>query len=544
MRRAVAWRIDAWFVVLSVLTLAACSRHETGVEAGHRLGILQVGNRYEPRDLDPHIITAYADMNIVTALMEGLTSTDPRDGTPVPGVAEKWECSADGLTWTFHLRANARWSNGDPVTAADFLYGFRRVLSPALAAEYASFLFCLKEGEAFNTGKVADFGAVGCAAPNDHTVVLTLKTPTPYLPALVSMPAWYPVHRATIEKYGAIDARSTAWTRAGNYVGNGAFDLKEWRQNQVIRVKRSATYWDRENVRLEEVAFSPMETLAEEAAFRSGQLHVTSPFLPTSRVVAWRSDPKRAPMLHESPMLSTDFLWVNCTKAPLDDERVRRALSLAIDRVALTRTVLQSNLAASSLTAPGAGDYRPNTDLKTDVAEARRLLAAAGYPGGKGLPALVCTFSIGTDSNRATVEVLQEMWRQALGITISLQQVEGKILQDMEQHRTYQLLFDGWIGDYPDPTTFLDLLETRNGNNHAGWSSPDYDRLLKDAATAPAAGRFPLLQKAETLLLEATPVIPLFYRPQRELRQPMVLGWYDNPLGRHPLKHVSLAPGR
>jgi oligopeptide transport system substrate-binding protein len=544
-------RIFPYSVVPVLLGLLAfgfssgCSRRETPVEAGIRTQTLHIGNGWEPRDLDPHIINNVADFNIVFALMEGLTSSDPKDGHPVPGVAERWEPAPDGLTWTFHLRKDARWSNGDPVTAGDFLYGFRRVLSPALGAEYATFLFFLANADEFNAGTLKDFSQVGCRAIDASTLELKLKVPTPYLPSLTSMPAWFPAHQPTIEKFGAIDARATAWTRAGNYVGNGPFVMKEWRQNQFIRVERSETYWDRPAVKLRAADFYPMEATPEEAAFRAGQLHVTTPYLSPSRLDAYRREPAKAAMLHESAGLTSSHLWLNTKKPPLDDVRVRRALSLAIDRAELCRAVMHCDLPSRSLTPPGCAGYPITTNLPTDVVEAKRLLAESGYPDGRGFPKLELLYAIGLDSVKSTAEALQEIWRRQLGIEVAVVQSEGKVFQDTVQHRQHQIGLYGWIGDYLDPTTFLDILESKNGNNMSGWSNPTYDELLRKAARIPTqAERYAVLSEAEALILADVPMIPLFYGPQRELRSPAVRRWEDNVLGRHPLKFVSLESGK
>lgn len=519
--------------------LSACAKRETPVATGTRTQTLHLGNAAEPRDLDPHIITAIADLNIVNQLMEGLTATDPVDARPVAGVAVSWDTSRDGLTWTFHLRTDARWSNGDPVTANDFVTGFRRALSPALGAEYASLLHCLKNAEAFNRGKLADFGAVGARAANDHTLVLTLRNPTPYLASLATMPVWYPVHRATVEKYGRLDTRATAWTRPGNYVGNGPFVLAEWKPNQVIRIAKSRTYWDRASVHLQGAAFYPMASVAEETAFRGGQLHVTSRYLPLAKVAAYRAAGRSA-LLHEGTEYATTYLQLNCTRAPFNDVRVRQALSLAIDRRELAQKVLQGDLAASSFTPDGAG-YAAGTSLPTDVARANALLAAAGFPNGGGFPPVEILFSTHIDSDRLSLEAIQQMWWKALHIDVSLRGMENKVLLDELQHRHYTVALTGWTGDYLDPTTFLDLLHSTNGNNKTGWANPAYDGLLAEAAaTLDPARRFALLQKAESVLIDEQPVIPVNYLAQRELRQPAVQGWHTNVLARHPLKAVWL----
>jgi len=243
------------FLLLSLPLLAVFhtggGRRETPVAEGIRTRTLIVGNSAEPADLDPHLAEAYTDQILLVALYEGLTVLDERTSRPLPGAAESWETSADGLTWTFRLRAGARWSNGDAVTAHDFAFSFRRLLSPGLGASLSYMLWPVRNAEAFNTGKLADFGAVGVAAPEDRTLRLTLEHPVPHLAALAAHSSWLPVHRPTLEKFDAVAKRGGAWTRPGNLVGNGPFTLAEWRPNARLVVARNPQYWDAARHRLD-----------------------------------------------------------------------------------------------------------------------------------------------------------------------------------------------------------------------------------------------------------------------------------------------------
>ncbi|HEY4299851.1 MAG TPA: peptide ABC transporter substrate-binding protein, partial [Candidatus Didemnitutus sp.] len=338
------------------LVLSGCARRETPVEEGNRAQSLLIGNGAEPQDLDPQVVTVLSDQNIMMALFEGLTALDEKSTEPVPAAAEKWEQSPDGLTWTFHLRAGLKWSNGEALTAADFLASWHRALDPKLAAENGWYFYAVRNAEAFNSGKESDFSRVGFAAPDDRTLVITLDHPTPYLPALVSLPAWFPINPRVVAKFGGMHTRGTAWTRAGNHVGNGPFMLSEWTPNSRIVTVRNPNHWEAARTRLERLTFLPLENPgSEERSFRSGQLHVTF-FLPLDKIAAWREhDPAQ---LRLDPQAQINFLRLNVTRVPLSDQRVRRALSLAIDRETLVRTVLQgSRLAAGSITPPGTGGY-------------------------------------------------------------------------------------------------------------------------------------------------------------------------------------------
>lgn len=526
--------------VAVLLLLPACKRADTRASAGDRTQTLHLGNSSEPSDLDPQLVTSITDAQIVINLMEGLTAMDPKDAHPVPGVAEKWEVSADKLTWTFHLRANARWSNGDPVTARDFAYSYRRMLSPNLASEYASLLYCLRGAEAYSTGKLTDFAGVGVRVIDDRTLALTLHTPVAYLPALVMHQAWHPVHQATIEKFGRMDERGTRWTRPGNYVGNGPFTLATWEPNQVIRLVKSETYWDRDAVRLRAVNIYPIEDrVTEEASFRAGQLHISAT-IPPDKIETYKRD--HPELLRQEPTFATYYLTYNTTRPPLNDPRVRRALALVIDRPALCEKVLRGGRTpAYALVPAGIAGYEAIVGFKEDVAEAKRLLAEAGFKDGAGFPRLELLTAKGGSSQMP--EAMQQMWKTHLGIDIAIVLQEGRVFFDSLRTKAYDIAPAGWVGDYLDPSSFLDLFTRGNGNNHTGWTSPAYDRLIAEALTAgDDAVRYPLYRQAEELLMAEMPVGPLVYGRRNYLALPSVKGWEPNVLDLHPLKGVHLEP--
>jgi oligopeptide transport system substrate-binding protein len=525
---------------LLLIATPACKRPESRVAVGDRTQTLHLGNLSEPTDLDPQLITSITDAQIVICLKEGLTAMDPKDAHPVAGVAERWENSSDKLTWTFHLRADARWSNGDPVTARDFAYSYRRMLSPGLASEYASLLYCLDGAEAFNTGKLADFAQVGVRVIDDRTLALTLHTPVAYLPALVMHQAWHPIHPPTIEKFGKIDQRGTRWTRPGNYVGNGPFTLAAWEPNQVVRLIKSDTYWDRDAVRLREVNFYPIEDrVTEEASFRAGQLHVTAT-LPPDKIATYQR--KQPELLRQEPTLATYYLTYNTTKPPFNDARVRRALAMVIDRPALCDKVLRGGrVPAYNLTPPGIAGYETTPGFQENIDDAKRLLAEAGFKDGVGFPRVELLMSKGGTSQMP--EAMQQMWRTQLGIDVAIVLQESRVFFDSLRTHSYDLSIAGWVGDYLDPSTFLELFRSGNGNNHTGWSSPAYDRLLADALKAgDDERRYPLYHQAEQLLMTEMPIGPLVYGRRNYLARPSVKGWEPNVLDLHPLKGVYLEP--
>jgi oligopeptide transport system substrate-binding protein len=523
------------------LLSSACTKRETPAEATARSGTLFIGNLAEPQELDPQLISAYTDQNIAVALFEGLCALDERSSQPVPAAAEKWEVSPDGLTYTFHLRATAKWSNGEPLTAGDFVVSWRRMLAPSLAAEYAYLLYPLKNAAALNTGKLADFAALGAEAVDDRTLRVTLERPTPYLPALTAQPAWFPVNPRVLARFGDINQRLPAWTRPENLVGNGPFTLSRWRPNQDVTVVKNPAYWDAASVRLGQILFFPTESPeVEERNFRAGQVHITYG-LPTSKLGVYQKDNPAA--LRLDPFLQAIFLRFNTTRPPFNDPRIRRALSLAVDRDAIARTVLRgAGTPARSFTPPDCAGYTARATVPTDFAAARRLLAEAGYPGGQGLPKL--DLQVRNDEHQPRVaEVLQAQWAKELGLAITLTPLEQKTWVQNQQTLNYTISGAGWIGDFVDPVTFLDLFVSGGGNNWTGWTNPDYDHLVAQAAaTADAAARRELFQQAEALLLEQAPVAPVFFGTRAYLIHPAVKGWEPSLLGLHQYKKVHFAP--
>jgi oligopeptide transport system substrate-binding protein len=521
--------------------LPACAKRESAAAQGARTQTLLLGNAAEPADLDPQLAAVLNDQIITLALFEGLTWLEEESTRPVPGAAARWESSPDGLTWTFHLRAGLKWSNGEPLTADDFVQSWRRSLNPAVAAENAWYLFALKNAEAFNGGKEKDAAKVGAAAPDAQTLVLTLERPTPYLPALVSLPAWFPVNPRVLAKFGGMEKRSTAWTRPGNLVGNGAFTLKEWTPNSRIVVEKNPQYWDAARTKLTSIVFFPIENPAvEETNFRAGQLHATFT-LPVSKVAAWRA--QDAAKLRVDPMLQITYLRFNVTKPPFNDARVRRALSLAIDRDTIARTVLQaSRPAAHAMTPPNTGGYTPRAQVGTDFARAKQLLAAAGFPDGRGFPAVELQ-ALNNEIHPKLAEALQAAWQRELGIKIAIAPVEQKIWVQNQQTLNYTLTTSAWTADFPDPVTFLGLFTGDSTYNWTGWKSPQYDQLLATAATLADAGkRFEAFQQAEALLLEEAPVAPVFFGAQTYLLDPTVKGWPPAPLVFRRFQLVELKP--
>ena len=528
------------FLAVSWVLLSSCSRSETAVDAGIRTNTLEIANTGEPGELDPHVINAAPDYQVITAFFEGLLNVDPATLEPQPGVAERWTVSADGLTYTFALRANARWSNGDPLTAEDFLYSFRRALSPALGSQYTALYTAVRGAAAFAAGQSKNFGSVGFAAPDPHTLVVTLAQPTPYFLGIVAgNPVWYPVHRPTIERHGRIDQRGTGWTRPGHLVGNGPFSLRAWRQNQFIVAEKSPHYWDATHIRLQTLRIHAIDSLdVQERSFRAGQLHLAN----SSDAKAAALLVAQSPTLRSAPGLTSTFINVNTAHPPLNDVRVRRALALALDRVRIVARVSAARVAPADGVVPDAlPGYARKTRIGFEPAAARTLLAAAGFPGGAGFPKLEFSCQVGASND--LVQAIQESWRTELGVNVEIVQRESRTHWDQMHAKHYELALAGWTADYPDASTFLDLWTSGGGWNFTSWGDERYDALVAAAAADnEPRNRLLRLQATEARLLEEMPVIPFSYDRNLRLVQPSVRDWVESKLSRPDFRGVWLSP--
>ncbi|HEY1083029.1 MAG TPA: peptide ABC transporter substrate-binding protein, partial [Prosthecobacter sp.] len=497
-------------------------------------------NGAEPETLDMQLATGVPEHHIFDALFEGLVATTPEDpDANGPGAATHWE-TQDFITWTFHLRKEGKWSDGTPLTAHDFLYSFQRILSPKLGGSYAPMLYPMLNAEEFNKGDITDFAQVGAKALDDHTLKLVLKGPAPYLPSMLKHYSWHPVPRHVIERFGQMTDRDTKWTRVENMVCNGPFQLQEWRYTHSLTVKRNPHYWDASTVKLNGIQFIPIVSDAtEERAFRDGQIHATNT-VPLSKLDYYRQH--RPEVFREDPMLGTYFYRINVTKAPFTDKRVRKALALAVDRDTLTKNVLRGGQKGTfGFTPPGAGEgYTTPQVLKYDPEEARRLLAEAGFPNGKGFPKFDILINT-LESHRIIGEAIQEMWRKNLNIPAGVLNQDWGVYLESQRTLNYQLCRAGWIGDYLDPYTFLSVWQTGDGNNNTGFSNKAYDALMQASLReSDSAKRMAILAEAETLLLDELPMVPLYWYVRNHLSLPEVKGLKSSLLEHRCYKAVYL----
>lgn len=504
-RRKIGQCVSSGFLCFLCLlwpSFAGCKKRDSTSESAPQL--LRISQRNEPATLDPQLASLPDEFFIIRALSEGLVTPNPSGGTPLPAAASHWEMSDDGHVWIFHLAPGALWSNGEPVVASDFVFMIRRAQTPATAAPKASLFRIVRTAE----------------APDAHTLVIRLVRPSLDFLALAASGSWIPVHPGTVEKFGA------EWSRPEHYVGNGRFVLREWRPNQRILIRKNPRHRDAAATEVDAIEFTALDSGdTEERAFRAGQVDVTMA-VPASKLDVYRRI--KPAVLRTVPLHETRCLVINTARAPLGDPRVRRALSLALDRATLVTKVLKAGqLPARTFVPAGLGGYRPETQLHENVAEARRLLAAAGFPDGAGFPKLeLSTWPVST----AQIEAIQRMWRDNLGISVSILQREARTYIAALAAGDFDLGFYTAIPDYDSATDILERFTTGNASNYARWSDPTYDHLV-------AGGQ---LAAAETHLLEAMPVVPLYFNTKNFLLRPNVRGWKEDALWTRYYDHVSL----
>jgi oligopeptide transport system substrate-binding protein len=512
----------------------------SALQEANRNRILLLCEGTEPRTLDPQTAQGTPEHHVIMALDEGLVENDrDEQAKEIPGLADQWEHNADYSVWKFHLRANAKWSNGDPARAQDFIFSYKRILSATLGAPYVDALYILKGARDYAEGRITDFDQVGVKALDDQYLQFELTGPTPYFLSALLHTAWFPVHPSTILKFGRIDERDTKWTRPGNYVGTGPFMLKAWRENDVIQVVRNPFYWDAANVKLNGINFYSIEDYAtQERAFRARQLHKVLQ-APLDKVPYYRR--KHPGLIRIDPYEGVYFYRINVNRKPLSDPKVRLSLNLAVNRESIVQNVLRAKQKpATGYIPPGMGDYEPLDVIHYDPERARQLLAEAGYPNGKGFPKFNILINT-SEAHRVVAEAIQQMWKQELNIDVGIENQEWKVFMDSMNTLTYDIARYGWIGDFMDPVTFLNMWRTGNGNNCTGWSNLTYDRLLDQAAqTADPRQRFATLHQAEQLLLAEPPGVVIYWYTRFYLLDPSVKNWNPLVLDNHNYKFIDL----
>lgn len=526
--------------ILAASLQSGCDRSSAPDAENQPRKIVRVSQRNEPADLDPATASLPDEFFIIRALGEGLLLPNPDGGDPLPGLAERYDVSPDGLRYTFHLREGLQWSNGEPLTAQDLAAAFRRVLTPSTAAPKAHLFFDVKNARAFATGETSDFSTVGIQAVDAHTLIINLETASPRFPHYVASGPWIPTPPRVVAAHGR------TWTQPEHHVGNGPFVLAEWRPQQRIVVRKNPRYHDAARIRISEMQFLRFDSGdTEERAFRAGQVDVTMD-VPKTRIAHYtRELPSE---IHRRTLAETRFIAFNTRRRPLDDFRVRRALAMAIDRRQLVeRVVLGGQTPAHrflspTLASPSSGLHEPPSDSlhRHASARARELLAAAGFPAGKDFPRLELT--AWSSSQLPVLEALQEAWRRELGIEIRIALREAKVHLSALASGTYDLAFVTTLLDVADPLMALRDFTTDAANNFPHWESTRYDQLLARAAkSSDPASQDESLVLAESLLLDESPVTPLYFNVQNWLMSPRIHGWQQDAFWNRDYRELDVA---
>lgn len=497
----------------------------------------------DPKTIDPQLNSAVDGSTIIHNAFEGLMRED-ENSKIVPGTAEKYEVSDDGTVYTFHLRKDAKWSDGKPVVAGDFEYAWKRALNPKVAAEYAYQLFYIKNGAAYYNqekvgGKVATAEDVGVKVIDDNTLEVTLESPVPYFLSLAAFPTYFPVRKDIIE------GNEEKWTlKPDTYISNGPFKMSEWKEKESITFVKNENYWDAKNVKLETLEVKLIDDqITYLNAFKSGEIDVIES--PPQAEIPTLLDEGTAKIY---PYLGTYFYVINVSDKAKDvdpkaaealsNPKFRKALSLAIDRQLIVDKVAQGGQAPATSYVPagildsiGKEFQKDYSSKGANIEEAKKLLEEAGYPNGEGAPTI--TFTFNTDQGHQNIaQAVQDMWKTNLGINVELKNEEWAVFQDTRNNFQYSMARHGWIADYNDPMTFLDMWTTGNGQNNAGYSNKEYDKLIAQAKVElDDAKRTELLHKAEDILMDESPIIPLYYYTNVLCIDKNVKGTYKSPLG-------------
>ncbi len=551
-------------VTLTVSLVSGCSKKATTetTTPGAIPQVITFNLGAEPKTIDPALSTAIDSGDVIGNAFEGLMRLDDKD-QPVFGMADKYEMSKDGLNYTFHIRAGAVWSDGKPVVAGDFEYAWKRVLKPATASEYSYQMFYLKNGQGYNESelpadkktagvKAATADEVGVKAKDDSTLLVTLENPTSYFLSLTAFQTYMPVRKDVADT-------DTGWTiKPETYITNGAFKMKEWLPKDVMTFVKNDKYWDAQNVKLDTLHYKMIEdATAALSAFKAGQMDmIQTP--PQSEIPGLVADGS----CKISPNLGTYYYVANLTPKAIalnpeagkaiQNPLVRKALSLAINREDIVKNVSKggqtpaTSFVPKGITEPDGKDFASKDYYPAagDITKAKALLAEAGYPGGKGFPKLSFLYNTGA-GHQNIAAAIQDMWKTNLGIDVELKNQEWKVFLTTRNEKQFTLARDGWLADYTDPMTFLDLLASSSGNNDAGYNNPAYDALILSAKKElDPVKRMAMLHQAEDIIMAADVVIPIYGYTNTIVIKPNMMGVRTSALGQHWFQHAYVVAAK
>ncbi len=541
MKKKFALLLAAAMVSTTVLSGCGGSK-DNGADAGNAGAVTAEGNNLvvqlgpDPETMDPALNSAIDASNMIIHLFEPLLNID-KDNNVIGGMAETWEVSEDGLTYTFHLRDGLKWSDGSEFTSEDFVYTFKRMADPMTAAPYGHDLLCMIKG--YDEAENGNVDALAVSAPDAQTFVVELSYPCVYFDKICAFAALSPVNQATIEANGESWAIDPA-----TYVCNGSMKIKEWVPGSHILMEKNENYWNAEAVTADTIKFVLMEDMnAAYSAYKTGEV-MFSRDVPTEEIPNLREDPE----FHVAPILGTYYVSLNLEREYFQDPKVRQALSLALDRQYIADTIMQGTYSpAKNFVGPGVSDAEAGSsfqdttiaeygeffhvdDFEGDLAKAKELLADAGYPDGEGFP-MIEYMTNDAGYNKPLAEYLQSAWGE-LGVNTEIKIIEWASFTPTRRNGDYDIARNGWVYDYDDPSNMLNLFESTNGNNDGRYNNPEYDALIASAReTVDKAEHYQLLHEAEQLLLNDMGMIPIAYNNDFWLQKPELQGTWHSPYG-------------
>lgn len=513
--------LAAALVVIAALALASCRSGDKGSQSAAKRDTLNINLGNEPPTLDWSLATDTSSYTVLNNIMEGLTQFDA-GFRPIPALAESWTVSEDGKTYTFKIREDVKWTDGKPLTAGDFEYSWKRLLNPETGSDYAYFLYDIENAEEYNTGAIKEADKLGIKVVDEKTLEVRLKKPAAYFPSLLSFMSTYPMRE------DVVDAHGLRWTEPENIVTLGPYRLTSWRHHDHILLTRNGDYWGDEP-RIEKVRIimneNPSSALAQ---YESGELdYADSKSIPPLEVPRLRDLPDFKATL----MFRTNYIAFNVEKPPFDNPLVRKAFAAAIDRQSIVDLIQGAGVTTKSWIPENMLGYNDEVGIDFDPGQAKKWLAEAGYPDGKGFPSVTFLWP-DVGSNRVIAEALQSMWKMYLGVRVNLMNQEWKVYLSTINTDPPEIHRAGWGADFPDPHNFMTLFTCTSGNNRTRWCNKEYDALVYQAAEElEPVKRKALYDKAQVILTENdVPIVPFFISNQQNMIKPYVKGLVPNPL--------------
>lgn len=523
------------FAVFLCLALSACFEYAPPAELAARNKTLLLGNAADPSNLDPNLVTGLSEYRILSALFEGLTSANQNTLEVEPAAAESWTFK-DGV-YTFKIRQNAKWSDGEPLKASDFVFSFRRSLNPAVSSEYANFLYPIKNAEKIHKGELPQ-EELGAVAIDEKTLKIELERPCAHFLNLLYHCSFFPLPEHVLRKANCANVRDGSWMKENTAVTNGPFKLSKWRINDKVLVEKNPFYWDSESIKLNSIEFLPISNInTEDRAFMAKQLHISDSIAPT-RIESIKKETPES--LSISDFLGVYYYALNVSRPPLDDVRVREALSLAISRQAIIDNFLRAGQkpALSFVPEKSQAGYECKFKLSEDLKRARELLAQAGYPNGRGFPKITITYNT-SEQHRPIAEAIQAMWKSGLNIDVKLYNLSWPAYLDARKVGDFFITRASWTADYASPESFLTIFKSDSALNHSRYKNKKFDEALDFASRASSENSAQAFAKAEEILLRDFAVIPIYFYSRVFLIKPYVKNWGSNPLDYHNYKDVD-----